>query len=119
MVSVGFVRDVLTTVSVPLAAPATVGSNCTLMVALWPEVSVRGNVAPEIVNPLPMTVAKLTVTPTVPVDVSVTDWVAGVLRVTFPKAMLVALMLSPGAATPNCNANVSATPPALAFNVAV
>jgi hypothetical protein len=66
-----------------------------------------------------MTVAKLTVTPAVPVEDRVTDCVTGVLRFTFPKATLVALMLSPGAPTPNCTANVSVTPPALAVNAAV
>jgi hypothetical protein len=113
------VSDVLTIVSVPPAAPATVGSNCTLIVALWLELSVSGKVAPETVNPLPTTVAKLTVTPAVPVEVRVTDCVAGVLRLTFPKAMLVALMLSPGTPALNCRAKVCATPPALAVNVAV
>ncbi len=48
-------------------------------------------------NPLPVTVAELTVTPAVPLDDRVSDCVAGALRFTFPKAMLVALMLSSGA----------------------
>jgi len=34
MIAVGFVNEVLTTVSVPVVAPAVVGSNCTLIVTV-------------------------------------------------------------------------------------
>jgi hypothetical protein len=90
-----------------------------LIVAPWLELSVSGKAAPEIVNPLPLTAAALTVTAAVPVEDSVTDCVEGVFRFTFPNATLVALMLSVGPPAPSCRAKVCATPPALAVNVAV
>jgi hypothetical protein len=71
------------------------------------------------VKPAPLTVAALTITAEVPVEVKVTDWVAGVLRFTLPKGTLVALMLSVATAGPSCSAKVSATLPALAVKVAV
>jgi len=63
--------------------------------------------------------AALTVTGAVPVEVRITDCVAGVFRVTFPNATLVALMLSVGTPVPSCRLKVCATLPALAVNVAV
>jgi hypothetical protein len=56
--------------------------------------SVSGKLAPEIVNPLPLTAAELTVTAAVPVEVNVTDCVVGEFRFTFPNAIVVALTLS-------------------------
>ncbi len=49
--------------------------------------------APDIEKPVPDNVAEFTVTAAVPVEVSVTDCVAGVLSTTLPKARLVALTL--------------------------
>ena len=63
--------------------------------------------------------AALTVTGAVPVDESVTVWVAGEFRFTSPKAMLVALMLRVGDAAPSCRANVFEAVPALAVSVTV
>jgi hypothetical protein len=100
-IAVGFVDEVLTTVSVPVAAPATVGSNCTLIVTVWFGLNVIGKVPPEIVNPLPLTVTELTVTAAVPVEDRITDCVAAEFRFTSPKAMLVALMLSVGTPDPS------------------
>ena len=84
---------------------------------------VSGKLAPETVKPVPVTVAALTVTDAVPVEDRVRDWVAGELRATLPKAMVVVLTLSVGVsvavAVPNCKAKLSATLPALAVRVAV
>ena len=49
-----------------------------------------GNVVPEMLKPVPVTDAPLIVTAVVPVEVKVTDCVAGVFRPTVPKAMVVA-----------------------------
>jgi hypothetical protein len=71
--AVPLVEELLMMVSRPVAAPAAVGSNCTLNVAAWPGVSVAGKVAPETVKSVPVRVAEFTVTAVVPVDVRVTD----------------------------------------------
>ena len=55
--------------------------------------SVNGNVVPDVLKPAPVTEAALIVTAPVPVEVNVTDCVAGVFRSTVPKAMLVAFTL--------------------------
>lgn len=78
-----------------------------------------GNDTPERVKPVPLTAAALTVTGAVPVDDSVTDWVADVLRFTFPNATVVALMLSVGTPAPSSRVKVCATPAALAVKVTV
>jgi hypothetical protein len=51
-------------------------------------------VTPDILKPVPVSVAALTVSGDVPVDVNVTDCVAGVFSTTSPKATLVALRVS-------------------------
>jgi len=116
---VGLVCEVLTTVSVPVAAPATEGSNCTLIVTVWFGFKVIGKAPPEIVNPLPLTVAELTVTAAVPVEDRVTVCVAAEFRLTSPKAMLVALMLRVATPDPNCSMKVFATLLVLAVNITV
>jgi hypothetical protein len=63
--------------------------------------------------------AELTVTGTVPDDVSVIDCVDGLLRETFPNEMLVAFTLSVAKAGVNWRAKVPDAPPALAVRVAV
>jgi hypothetical protein len=112
------VKELLLMVSVPDAAPAEVGSNWTFKVAVWLEFSVRGKLAPEKEKPAPETVAELTVTGAVPVEVSIKVCVAGVFRVTLPKVMLEALMLSVGAEAVNWRENVSETLPVVAVSVA-
>ena len=62
----------------PVAAPAAVGSNCTSSDDDCPGFRVTGNFAPGIVNPVPVTDPALMVMGAVPVDVIVTDCVAGV-----------------------------------------
>jgi hypothetical protein len=76
-------------------------------------------VAPETVKPVPSTVAALTVTDAVPVEVRVTDCVAGEFKFTSPNAMLVALMVNVGVNGPTCRVNVFEAPPALAVSITV
>jgi len=80
---------------------------------------VRGKVAPETVNPLPLTAAALTVTAAVPVEDRVRVCVVAVFTFTLPKDKLDELTLSVGTAAPSCRAKVSATPLALAVRVVV
>ena len=56
MVNVGF-DAVEIMVIVPLAAPATVGANDALKVALCPAVSVTGLLMPVMLNPVPLVIA--------------------------------------------------------------
>jgi hypothetical protein len=111
------VEELLFRISEPVAAPAVVGSNCTVSVAVWLGFKVNGNVAPETLNPAPLMVAALTVTADVPVELKVTVWVTGVLRDTPPKPMLVTLTPSVGTLEPSCRLTVLATLPAPAVNV--
>jgi hypothetical protein len=67
----------------------------------------------------PVTVAALTVTGAVPVELSVTVWVAGELSDTLPKATLATLMLKVGTGTVNCTVKVLVTGPAFAVKIAV
>jgi hypothetical protein len=62
------VEELLVKVSVPEAAPADAGTNCTVSVADCEGFNVRGNVAPETVKPDPLMVAAFTVSAAVPVD---------------------------------------------------
>ena len=93
------------------------GSNCTLSVAAWPGFNVTGKVAPDIVKPIPVSVAALIDTGTVPVEDKVTDCAAAWFTTTLPNARLVTLMFSVGTAAFNCRAKLSDTLPALAFKV--
>ena len=83
------VVELLAILNCPVAAPATVGSNTTTNWVYWPGFSVAGRLAPDSVKPVPVKVAELIVNGPVPADLSVTDWLAGVLRAMFPKARLV------------------------------
>jgi hypothetical protein len=67
----------------------------------------------------PVTVAALTVTGAVPVELRVTVWVAGAFSDTLPKAMLVVLMLSVETGTVNCTVKVLVIGPAFAVMIAV
>ena len=117
MAAVPFVEELLVMVSVPVAAPAEVGSNWTVNVTVWFGLSVSGKVAPETEKPAPVRLAELTVTGAPPVEVKATDWVAGELRLTSPNATLVALMLSVDVAALSCRAKISDVVPALADSV--
>jgi hypothetical protein len=95
------VEELLAIMSCPVTTPAAEGSNCTVSVAAWFGFKVSGNVAPEIEKPAPLSVAELTVTAAVPVELRVTDRVAAVFTATVPKVMLFALMLRVGTAAFN------------------
>jgi len=69
-------------------------------------------------KPAPVRDAALTVTGIVPVDESTNECVTAELTGTVPKARLLALMPKMGIAAPSSRANVCATPPTLAVNVA-
>ena len=78
-----------------------------------------GKEAPETENPVPATVAALTVSAAVPVEERVSDCVVAVFTLTLPKFILKGLTLSVGTAAPNCRAKVSVTLFALAVRVTV
>jgi len=111
--------ELLVKVSEPVSAPADVGSNCTVSVAVEFGLIVSGKVAPEKVKPDPAAVAALMVTATVPVEDRVTVCVVAVFTFTVPKPMLPALTLSVDTPDPSCKAKVFATLLALAVNVTV
>ena len=110
-VAVAFVDEVLLIVSPPEAAPAEAGSNFTCKVTVCFGLSVSGKLAPETLNPAPVTAAEFTVTAAVPVDVRVSDWVDEVPTVTLPKLRLAAL-------SDNCGLG-AASPVPLRLNAAV
>jgi hypothetical protein len=112
-------EELLLMVSVPLRAPAEVGANCTVSVAVWLGFSVSGKVAPETVNPLPARVAELTVSAEEPVEVSVMVWVVAELTLTLPKVKLELLTVIVGTDEPSCRAKVFDVPPAEAVSVTV
>src|ERR1039457_479222 len=66
------VDESLWIVSCPVAAPVVAGSNCTFSVTDWVGFKVTGNVAPDIVKPVPVSIPELMVTGAVPVEVNVT-----------------------------------------------
>jgi hypothetical protein len=111
--------ELLVKVSEPVSAPAVVGSNRTVSVAVEFGLRVSGNVAPETVKPDPATVAALMVTAAVPVEDSVTVCVVAVFTFTVPNPMLPALTLSVDTPDPSCKAKVFATLLVLAVNVTV
>ena len=100
------VEELLAMVSVPLAAPAAVGSNCTVRVAVWLGFRVSGKLAPETEKPEPASVAELMTTAAVPVEDRVIDCVVGVLTATLPKLRVEELTVSVGMAAFNCRAKV-------------
>jgi hypothetical protein len=59
---VGVLEALLTSDTLPLTLPATVGANFTWNVALCPAAMVVGNVSPLTLNPAPVTFAWLMVT---------------------------------------------------------
>jgi hypothetical protein len=111
------VEELLRMVSCPVAAPVAVGSNCMTNVIAKPGFNVTGNVAPDIVNPVPVSVPELMVTGAVPVELNVTDCVEAVFTVTLPNATLVGLIVNVGVAAFNCRAKLLETLPAVAVSV--
>lgn len=109
--------EVLAKVSCPATLPATNGLNWTFTLAVSPGFNVRGKVAPEAENPVPVSVAAFTVTDDVPVDESVSVSVAVVLTSTLPKLTLDALTVRIDAAACNCSEKLCARLPALAIRM--
>jgi hypothetical protein len=81
------------------------------------QFKVSGKVAPETVNPLPVTVAEFMITGAVPVEVNVTNCVVGEFVSTLPKLKLELLTLNVGTNAPSCRTNVWAASFALAVSV--
>ena len=67
------VEELLLIVTCPVAAPVTVGRNCTCNVTVWWGFNVAGRLPPIIVKPAPVMAAEFTVTAAVPVEVNVSD----------------------------------------------
>jgi hypothetical protein len=112
-----FVEELLAMVSWPVAAPTAAGSNSTFSVVSWLGLKLAGNSTPDTEKPAPVSVAPSIVTGTVPVEVIVTDCVAGVFTTTLPNATLVALMLNANIEAFSCRVKLLNTLPALAVIV--
>ena len=93
------VDELLRIVNCPDAGPLAVGSNCTLRVTDWLGFKVIGNVAPDMVKPLPVSDPELMVTGAAPVEVRVTGCFDDVFSVTLPNVRLAVLSVSCGLAT--------------------
>jgi hypothetical protein len=81
--------------------------------------TVRGNVAPETVKPVPDTVAALTVTGAAPVEERTSCFVTAEFTGTLPNPRLEVLRPSADTEAPRCKAKVCFTPPMLAVIVEV
>jgi hypothetical protein len=79
---------------------------------------VVGKLPPETENPVPVIESELIVTATVPLEVTVTDFVTAVFTETLPNDSELALRLNAGAAAFSCRAKVRDEAFALADNVA-
>jgi hypothetical protein len=90
-----------------------------LRVEVCPGFSVTGNETPDAPKPVPDRVAAVKVTGAVPLDVMLTDWVAGVFRSTSPKATLAALMVRVGVVAFRVRERDFEIPPDVAVRVAV
>jgi hypothetical protein len=119
MTAVLLVDELLWMVSNAVAAPVAVGSNCTFSVTDWVGFKVTGNVAPDIVKPVPVSAPELMVTGDVPVEVNVTGCVDAVFTVTLPNVRLAALIVNVGTAPTafSRRAKLLETLPALAVSV--
>jgi hypothetical protein len=113
------VTALLVIVTVPVAAPAVVGSKPTVKVAVCPGFSVKGVLRPDAENPAPLTVTPLIVAATDPDDVTVTDWLVAVLSNSVPNATLVVLKLSPAVEEFSCRTTLFELVPTVAVRVAV
>jgi hypothetical protein len=86
-------------------------------VVVWFGLSVTGKVAPENEKPAPVSVAALTVTGTLPLEVSVTGRVEAVLVATLPNDRLFVLTVNAGAAALSWMETLCETPPEAPVNV--
>ncbi len=89
-------EELLETVMVPLAAPATVGSKRTCSVTDWPGFNVAGKLAPEMAKAAPATTTECTVRGAAPEEVRVSVFVDVALIAMSPKASVSALRVSCG-----------------------
>lgn len=112
------VDELLVNVSCPEIAPATVGANVTVSIAVWPGLIVSGKAAPDSENPAPLIETALIVTAAVPVDDRVSDWAADDPIETLPSARFALLIARVGVELPSCSVNVNAAEPAEAVKVA-
>ncbi len=78
---------------------------------------VKGKLAPETENPVPLTASALIVTAAVPVEDRVSVCVVAEFALTLPNATVEALTASVGTLDPICSAKVFVLLPALAVNV--
>jgi hypothetical protein len=90
--------ELLLIMSCPVAAPATVGRNCSCKVTDWLGLSVTGKLPATMVKPAPAIEAEFTVTAEVPDDVSVTEPVVEEFTATLPKARVDVLSVNCGVA---------------------
>ena len=81
----------LVTVNIPLAAPATVGANCTSTLALWPIAKEEEGLPPMTVKTPPVIEAAEMLTAPVPVLVMTTLCVAVAPTATLPNKTVVTL----------------------------
>lgn len=91
--------ELLTIVSFPVEAPATVGAKVIGIANVWPGVSVFGSAVEAIEKPVPVKLRELIVTAVVPEELSVRERDFEVPFVIFPKLSEVALMVILGLAT--------------------
>ena len=84
----------------PAAAPAAVGVNVAVKVALWPAFNVTGRLGPVMLNPVPLAAAPEMVTLSPPVLLTLTGTLCALPSVTFPKFTLPGLAARVPAATP-------------------
>ena len=103
----------------PVAEPDAAGSNCTASVAELFGLIVNGKDSPDIEKPAPVTVAPLTVTAAVPVELKVMVCELALFTATFPNGRFVALTPSVGTVVPSSSAKVFLRLPALAVIVTV
>jgi hypothetical protein len=87
-IAAGEVGALLTTLILPVAAPAAAGLNCTLKLPVWPDISVIGSANLPMLNPRPVTLTWLTDSVPVPVFCNWIVCEAGEPTVTFPKLAL-------------------------------
>lgn len=118
-VIVEFVAEVLLIISWPVAAPVVVGSNVNVNVNTWPGFNTEGSVTADAENPLPETDTEFTVTAAVPLDVSVSVCVVGVLTATAPKAILDAFTLRAAVPAFSCSDTARDVLPVVAVTVAL
>ncbi len=91
-------EELLSTATVPLVGPVTVGLKVTCTVACCPGCNVSGKFAPLMENPAPDTVTELICTAAVPVESSVSFCTAELPSVTLPKLTFVEFTVNVGVA---------------------